>query len=65
MKRVVPIASVAGGLALAALQLVPLEFPRDNPPAEATIAGPAEATLILRRVCFDCHSFETRWPFYA
>lgn len=47
------------------LQLVPPEFPRDNPPAEATIQGPAEVVRILQQSCFDCHSHETEWPFYA
>ena len=26
---------------------------------------PAPVTSILRRACFDCHSDETRWPWYA
>lgn len=50
---------------LLALQLVPPQYPRDNPPSEATIAGPPEVVRILRRSCFDCHSHETDWPFYA
>lgn len=47
------------------MQLIPLEFPRDNPPAEATISGPPAVVSILRRSCFDCHSNETHWPIYA
>ena len=26
---------------------------------------PAEVVSILRRSCFDCHSQETRWPWYS
>lgn len=50
---------------LAGLQLVPLEFPRDNPPATAPLEVPADVAAILRRSCQDCHSAETRWPWYA
>lgn len=60
---------LAGGLTavvlLAAIQFVPPEFERDNPPASAPIEGPSEVVEVLRRACFDCHSNETRWPLYA
>lgn len=49
--------------ALAAIQLVPVE--RANPPVESDIAAPDEVKKILRRSCYDCHSNETRWPWYA
>ena len=26
---------------------------------------PAEIEALLRRACYDCHSHETRWPWYA
>jgi len=52
-------------LVLVGLQFVPLEYPPDNPPAKGTIAGPPEVVAVLRRACFDCHSNETRWPWYA
>ena len=26
---------------------------------------PAPVTSVLRRACFDCHSEQTRWPWYA
>lgn len=52
-------------LTLVGMQFVPLEFARDNPPATATIDAPQEVYRILRRSCFDCHSNETRWPWYA
>jgi hypothetical protein len=44
---------------------------RTNPPVDpgrtvvAATALPAEVAAILRRSCFDCHSNETRWPWYS
>lgn len=46
-----------------ALQLVPVE--RSNPPIRSDVDAPAEVEAILRRACYDCHSHETRWPWYS
>lgn len=55
------------GLGLLALvlviQLVPVE--RSNPPVRTTIDPPDDVERILRRACWDCHSNETEWPWYA
>jgi hypothetical protein len=48
---------------LVAAQLVPVA--RDNPPVTQTMPAPPEVLRVLRRSCFDCHSNETRWPWYA
>ena len=32
---------------------------------EATSAVPVDVRTMLRTSCFDCHSDETRWPWYA
>lgn len=53
---------VVVGLVLAA-QLVPVN--RSNPPVTGVIPAPPEITAMLRRACWDCHSRETRWPWYA
>jgi hypothetical protein len=50
-------------LSFVALQLVPVR--RTNPPVESDVAAPAEVKDLLRRACYDCHSHETRWPWYA
>ena len=50
------------GLLLVA-QLVPVR--RDNPPAQGEVSTPPEIRAILERSCYDCHSRETRWPWYA
>ena len=46
-----------------AIQLIPAD--RENPPSVETIAAPPAVEQILRRSCFDCHSYETQWPWYA
>jgi hypothetical protein len=55
---------VLGGIAFfAAMQLVQCE--RTNPPVTGDIETPADVKEVLRRSCYDCHSNETRWPWYA
>ena len=58
--------------ALAAALGIQLVGPvRTNPTASAgerledQASVPAEVADILRRACYDCHSNETRWPWYA
>jgi hypothetical protein len=31
----------------------------------ATNAPPASIAKVLRNSCYDCHSFETKWPWYS
>lgn len=44
---------------------------RTNPPieemraAQARLQMPSEVQAVLRRACYDCHSNETRWPWYS
>lgn len=58
--------TVALGLGI---QLIPPITPSATLPGDAAmtdilnVPGPVEA--ILRRACYDCHSAETRWPWYA
>jgi len=64
-KRIV----LALAIVLAGIQLVRPD--RTNPPfdaaqsVQATASVPADVHAILRRACFDCHSSETRWPWYS
>ncbi len=62
MTRSKIIAWTAGGLLLAVLA-VPAK--RTNPPVTADFDGPAEVKAILQRSCYDCHSNETKWPWYS
>ncbi len=51
---------VFGGL----IQLVPVSH--DNPPVQTTIKWDSAQTQDLAtRACMDCHSNETRWPWYT
>lgn len=52
--------------------LIGLQFvrpDRTNPPVQAgaslTVRTPLPVTAILDRSCRDCHSNETRWPWYT
>lgn len=49
--------------ALAAAQFVPAK--RTNPPAQGSLVAPLPIAATLRRACYDCHSNETRWPWYS
>ena len=44
-------------------QVVPAE--RTNPPVTKDVGAPPEVDAILRASCYDCHSNETVWPWYA
>jgi Haem-binding domain len=47
------------------IQLVPIK--RDDPPVNPALAlnAPPAVTAILRQSCYDCHSDQTVWPWYA
>lgn len=51
------------------LQLFPPEVPRATLPGDGSLSDhipvPAGVDSLLRRACYDCHSAETRWPWYA
>jgi hypothetical protein len=48
---------------LAAIQLVPVE--RTNPPARVELPVPKDVGSALQRACYNCHSYETKWPWYS
>ncbi|MFM2295803.1 MAG: hypothetical protein RLZZ350_2216 [Verrucomicrobiota bacterium] len=70
MKRLVKKASLAAFVVFVILQFIkpvgknpPVATGHDfltgaNPP-------PAEVARLLRAACYDCHSHETRWPWYG
>lgn len=66
MKKV--IRWILGGLLVIALavQLYPYGRDHTNPPVTAEPAWNSPATRELaQRACFDCHSNETKWPWYS
>ena len=63
---------IIGGIAV--LALVGLQFtnPSHRNPSVApgrdllaSNAPPASVAMILKNACYDCHSFETKWPWYS
>ena len=44
-------------------QVIPVT--RSNPPATSEIVVPVEVRTLLKRACYDCHSNETKWPWYS
>ncbi len=50
-------------LAFVAIQFKTVE--RTNPEVISDFDGPPEIEAILRRACYDCHSNETKWPWYS
>lgn len=45
------------------VQFVPVA--RVNPPEKGDAPAPPEVQAILKRACYDCHSNETKWPWYS
>ncbi len=58
--RVIAVALVVIGVAI---QFIRVD--RTNPPVESDVGAPADVDAILRRACYDCHSNESRWPWYS
>ena len=51
------------GIAALAIQLVPSGV--TNPVLKGDITAPPEIEATLQRSCYDCHSNQTRWPWYG
>lgn len=70
MKKYLRWAIMAAFGVFVALQAVPV-FPRTNPVAPASAAlrnqveVPEEMDKILQRSCWNCHSNDTKWPWYS
>ena len=48
------------------MQIIPYGRTHSNPPVTREPSWDSPRTRELaRRACFDCHSNETRWPWYA
>lgn len=52
-------------LMLVGIQFISVE--KTNPPVDEAleIKAPQEVMAQLKKGCYDCHSFETKWPYYA
>lgn len=60
---------LVASLPLVAAQLVQPDPPKPllvgDAPMTAYVATPSRVQSILERACYDCHSPETRWPWYS
>lgn len=64
MKRFLRIAGIVIVVILVLIQFIPVE--RTNPPVTREVKWDSPETRALaQRACFDCHSNETVWPWYA
>jgi len=61
--KIIKLIAALAVVALIGAQFVPLD--RSNPPVTADMNAPPEVKAILNRACYDCHSNETRWPWYT
>ena len=50
-------------IALIGIQFV--EVDHSNPPITGEIKVPDQVRIILKNSCYDCHSNETKWPWYS
>jgi hypothetical protein len=63
MKRILRFVLIGLGVLFVAIQFLAVE--RTNPPVTELVDAPEEVLTTLRRSCWDCHSYETDWPWYA
>ena len=67
MKRILKWGILALVLIFAGLQFV--QPARTNPPVKIDFlkasAAPPDVAALFRAACYDCHSDETRWPWYS
>jgi hypothetical protein len=61
--RVLKAALVSFAVLFAAIQLIPVSH--SNPPDASNPKAPAAIVGLLTRACYDCHSNQTRWPWYS
>jgi hypothetical protein len=53
------------GLALGFVAMQAVRCDHGERPVTGEVQAPAEVKGVLRRACYDCHSNETRWPWYS
>lgn len=65
LKKVMKIGLLVVVVVGVGIQFIPVDGVGVNPPQRYKLDAPPEVEAILRRACYDCHSNETAWPFYA
>ena len=68
-KRIIRVGIVVvtvGAALFLLIQIIPIGAQRTNPPVVAEPNWDSPQTRVLaKRACFDCHSNETKWPWYS
>lgn len=58
--------AIGAAVFLAVIQIVPFGRVHENPPVTKEPNWPSpEVRALAARACFDCHSNETKWPWYS
>jgi mono/diheme cytochrome c family protein len=66
IKKVVLYGAIAAVVLFGALQLVPYGRDHTNPPVVSEPKWDSPQTrALVKRACFDCHSYETVWLWYS
>ena len=63
MRRILIAIAVIGLIVFVALQFIRPAI--SHPPVTADLVAPPEVKQILKNSCYDCHSNQTRWPWYS
>ena len=63
MRRFIKVFLVLFFIALIAIQFIKVD--RTNPPITGEINAPEKVKVIFKEACWDCHSNETKWPWYS
>ena len=63
MKKIPAAALVGIAGCLLTAQFIRIQ--RTNPALKGDLTAPPQIKSLLRGACYDCHSNETRWPWYA
>jgi hypothetical protein len=57
------IALILIAVILIAIQFIPVS--KTNPPVTANLDAPMEVISVFKESCYDCHSNQTKWPWYS
>lgn len=62
-KSKIKIASILIAVIIIFIQFIPVS--RTNPPITAGLDAPIEVISVFKKSCYDCHSYQTEWPWYS
>lgn len=69
MRQRILLAALALVLPIAAIQFIPVHLPANDPKPSIDLLGtegvPDGVARLLREGCYDCHSQQVRYPWYA